>query len=222
VRPSWAQRLAPITTVRGRTKPAVAAGLTGVLMVGLCAATLAPQSEAGPVARPVIAELAGPLPLRAGDDRASRDATRSDLTVEAEASAAAIRLERERAQQRQQAATKAARTAAVEQARPAGGTPEQNRELGLFLTLEYGWSREQFDCFDRLIVSESNWKTTAENPSSGAYGIPQSLPASKMASVGSDWATNPETQILWGLGYIDDRYGTPCSAWSFKRANNWY
>ncbi len=221
-RPSWTQRLAPITSVHGRTKPAVAAGLSGVLMLGLCAATLAPQPASEPPASPVISELAGPLPLRGVDERVSRDAARSDLAVEAEASAAATRLELEREQQRQQAAAKAARVAAVEQARPAGGTPEQNRKLGWFLTLEYGWSAEQFDCFDQLIVSESNWKTTAENPSSGAYGIPQSLPASKMASAGSDWATNPATQIAWGLDYIDDRYGTPCSAWSFKRANNWY
>ena len=220
-RPSWTTRLAPTITLRERGKPVLAAGLSGVLMVGLCAGTLSSGSATEPVS-PVIAEFAGPLPLRGVDERANRDAGRSDLAVEAEASADVTRLELEREQQRQQAAAKAARVAAVEQARPAGGTPEQNRELGRFLTLEYGWSAEQFDCFDQLIVSESNWKTTAENPSSGAYGIPQSLPGSKMATVAPDWQTNPETQIVWGLGYIDDRYGTPCSAWSFKRANNWY
>jgi hypothetical protein len=66
------------------------------------------------------------------------------------------------------------------------------------------------------------WDATAENPSSGAYGIPQALPGDKMASAGSDWATNPATQIRWGLGYIREVYGTPAGAWVFWQANNWY
>lgn len=86
----------------------------------------------------------------------------------------------------------------------------------------HGWGADQFDCYDRLIKSESQWQVDATNPSSGAYGIPQSLPADKMASVAHDWRTNPATQIIWGLGYVEDVYGTPCSAWSFKQGNNWY
>ena len=66
------------------------------------------------------------------------------------------------------------------------------------------------------------WRVDADNPTSSAYGIPQALPGEKMASAGADWATNPETQIRWGLGYIADRYGSPCSANAFKLANNWY
>lgn len=97
------------------------------------------------------------------------------------------------------------------------------REIGKQMAENlYGWSGSEWTCFDKLIISESNWKTTATNPSSGAYGIPQSLPASKLATAGSDWRTNPATQIKWGLKYIDDRYGTPCSAWSFKQGHNWY
>lgn len=201
-------------------------------MVGLCAATLSPEPV--PDDQIVIAQLDGPVPLRLGEDRGSRDAGRSDLTREAEAAAAQVRADAARAAEeqrmRQQAATKAANAPGSTVAaipveppvEPPGGTPQQNRELGRSMTLAYGWDAGQFGCLDSLWVSESNWLTTAENPSSGAYGIPQSLPASKMASAGGDWATNPATQIAWGLGYIDDVYGTPCSAWSFKQANNWY
>lgn len=63
---------------------------------------------------------------------------------------------------------------------------------------------------------------TADNPSSSAYGIPQALPGRKMSSAGADWRTNPATQISWGLGYIANRYGTPCAAWSHSRSHNWY
>jgi hypothetical protein len=76
----------------------------------------------------------------------------------------------------------------------------------------YGWDSSQFSCLDALWVSESDWNTYAENPTSGAYGIPQSLPPEKMASAGADWRTNPATQISWGLNYIRLSYGTPCSA----------
>jgi hypothetical protein len=73
-----------------------------------------------------------------------------------------------------------------------------------------------------LWKKESGWNHFAMNRSSGAYGIPQALPGEKMASAGSDWATNPATQIQWGLGYIEGRYGTPCAAWGHSQAKNWY
>ena len=80
----------------------------------------------------------------------------------------------------------------------------------------------QFACLDPLWQHESGWWYRAENRSSGAYGIPQALPGTKMASAGSDWRTNPITQVKWGLGYISGRYGSACRAWSFWRANGWY
>jgi hypothetical protein len=86
----------------------------------------------------------------------------------------------------------------------------------------YGWGASQFSCLDRLWTRESMWSLTATNPSSGAYGIPQALPGSKMASVGSDWRHNPLTQIRWGLDYIHARYGTPCAAWGHSEASGWY
>ena len=86
----------------------------------------------------------------------------------------------------------------------------------------YGWGSDQFRCLDLLWTRESSWRADAYNASSGAYGIPQSLPGSKMASAGADWRTNAATQIDWGLGYIDARYGSPCAAWAHSEAVNWY
>ena len=80
----------------------------------------------------------------------------------------------------------------------------------------------QFACLDKLWTRESGWKTTIANSSSGAYGIPQALPGSKMASAGSDWKTNPTTQITWGLSYIKSTYGSPCGAWAHSQATGWY
>ena len=79
----------------------------------------------------------------------------------------------------------------------------------------------QFSCLDSIWTRESGWRWNAAN-ASGAYGIPQALPGSKMASAGADWQTNPATQIKWGLGYIQSIYGTPCGAWSFWQAHGWY
>lgn len=80
----------------------------------------------------------------------------------------------------------------------------------------------QFQCFSNIVDHESTWNYRAVNPSSGAYGLVQALPGSKMASAGADWQTNPATQIKWGLSYMDGRYGSPCGAWSFWQANRWY
>jgi hypothetical protein len=84
-----------------------------------------------------------------------------------------------------------------------------------------GWSG-QWGCLNALWQRESSWDFRATNPSSGAYGIPQSLPPHKMADVGADWRTNPQTQIRWGLAYIGWRYGTPCGAWAHSQATGWY
>ncbi|MFF4082232.1 transglycosylase SLT domain-containing protein [Streptomyces sp. NPDC087218] len=81
---------------------------------------------------------------------------------------------------------------------------------------------DQFQCFSNIVNHESTWNYRATNPSSGAYGLVQALPGSKMASAGADWQTNPATQIKWGLNYMDSRYGSPCGAWSFWQANHWY
>ncbi len=80
----------------------------------------------------------------------------------------------------------------------------------------------QWQCFSNIVDHESSWNYQAVNPSSGAYGLFQALPAGKYASAGADWRTNPATQIKWGLNYMNDRYGSPCDAWAFWQANHWY
>ncbi len=90
------------------------------------------------------------------------------------------------------------------------------------LAARRGWGQTQFSCLDSLWSKESQWRTSADNPTSSAYGIPQALPGKRMATVGADWRTNPLTQITWGLRYIESAYGTPCAAWAHSRATNWY
>jgi len=87
---------------------------------------------------------------------------------------------------------------------------------------KYGFDNSQMSCLIPLWMGESGWRWNAENSSSGAYGIPQALPGSKMASAGADWQTNPATQIKWGLSYMNERYGSPCDAWSYWQANGNY
>jgi hypothetical protein len=96
------------------------------------------------------------------------------------------------------------------------------KAVGRLLAADRGWGDAQFSCLDSLWTKESGWRWNADNPSSDAYGIPQALPGSKMSTIGNDWATNPVTQIKWGLSYISSRYGTPCSAWAHSQAVNWY
>jgi hypothetical protein len=136
-----------------------------------------------------------------------------------------------------QAAAKARREAAQkvarEKARKALAAKKQAilanaqadpRAAAQALLPEFGFGEGQWSCLDNLWMGESGWRYTAENSSSGAYGIPQSLPGSKMATVASDWRTNPVTQIRWGLQYIRSSYGTPCGAWSAwqSRSPHWY
>ena len=103
-----------------------------------------------------------------------------------------------------------------------GTTPEGAQAIARGMMGSYGWGDGEFSCLQSLWNRESGWNYQAENASSGAYGIPQALPGSKMSSVSGDWATNPTTQITWGLGYIQGRYGTPCSAWAHSESVGWY
>ena len=109
---------------------------------------------------------------------------------------------------------------------PTGATltsASSNVSLGQQLASSDGWgSGSEWTCLDELWTRESGWQMVWNTAGSGAYGIPQSLPASKMASAGADYMTNPATQIRWGLGYIAGRYGTPCGAWSHETADGWY
>ena len=100
--------------------------------------------------------------------------------------------------------------------------PGSARAIAMKMLSQFGWSpAAQFGCLDNIWSRESGWSVTAENPS-GAYGIPQAMPGSKMASAGPDWMTDAATQIRWGLGYIQSTYGDPCSAWAHWQANSSY
>lgn len=103
-----------------------------------------------------------------------------------------------------------------------GGTPAQNRALGIEMCRARGWSGSQCDALVKLWNKESGWDHRAYNRSSGATGIPQALPGSKMASKGTDWRTNPRTQIEWGLDYIASVYGNPSNAWGHSQRTGWY
>ena len=100
--------------------------------------------------------------------------------------------------------------------------PKVMKRYALSLLRQHGFGYPQFSCLNTLWIRESNWRWNAKNKSSGAYGIPQSLPANKMAKAGPDWKTNPHTQIRWGIDYIIHRYGTPCSALSYSNKHGWY
>ncbi|CAL8975990.1 hypothetical protein CELL_02193 [Cellulomonas sp. T2.31MG-18] len=100
--------------------------------------------------------------------------------------------------------------------------PGSAQAIGQQLAAARGWGADQFACLLPLWNRESHWNVSAQNSGSGAYGIPQALPGSKMASAGADWQTNPATQITWGLGYIAGRYGTPCAAYSHSLSTGWY
>jgi hypothetical protein len=110
-------------------------------------------------------------------------------------------------------------SASVELARTPAGAREVTKAL---MDEKYGWGEKQFWCLDGLWTKESRWNYRASNKRSGAHGIPQALPASKMELIGTDWRTNPVTQISWGLHYIDKRYETPCGAFAKFKRTNWY
>jgi hypothetical protein len=170
----------------------------------------------------------------------SRDAERVRLATQAATQAAAVRttaltkqrraiatqqgkLAKRQAELRKKRAAAAAKRA--ELARAQGyqpGTTDPRSIARQILKNKYGYGAEQFTCFNNIIMRESMWQINASNPSSGAYGIPQALPGSKMASVAADWRTNPATQIIWAIGYMNDVYGSPCGAWGFKSGRGWY
>lgn len=97
-----------------------------------------------------------------------------------------------------------------------------NRAIGCKTMLEWGFALDQMPCLEKLWTKESGWSASSHNKSSGAHGIPQALPGSKMSKYGADWATNPVTQIKWGLDYIKSKYSTPCGAWSFFQGHGYY
>jgi hypothetical protein len=155
-----------------------------------------------------------------------KDAARAMAKAKAEAAAAAeaerVRVANELAAREQEAAS---RSQTRTEAPPIPTSCDEytgNKALGCALLLEAGFGLDQMGCLDLMWTHESHWNENAHNNSSGAHGIPQALPGSKMAVFGDDWETNPVVQIRWGLDYIKKRYSTPCGAWDFWQAHNYY
>ena len=163
------------------------------------------------------AEAAAAEEARAAEEAATKAADDEQARVAAEQAAAQAAADAAAARAAEEAAAAEAAAAAVPMDDPAGAKAYAASALA-----GHGWAASEMTCLTTLWEKESNWMTSATNASSGAYGIVQSLPAEKMASAGSDYLTSYKTQINWGLGYIESRYGSPCGALNFHYANNWY
>ncbi|MFC8140707.1 transglycosylase SLT domain-containing protein [Streptomyces iakyrus] len=165
--------------------------------------------------------------------QADAQAIQADASAKKDAEEAARKAAAETAIAKKEAAEKAAKEA-KERAEAKEAAASRSKDISDFpVATSYSIAQlqamarqivpsGQFQCFSNIVDHESDWNYKAVNPSSGAYGMFQALPGSKMSSVGADWRTNPATQIKWGLNYMNDRYGSPCEAWSFWQANNWY
>ncbi|MCF1646099.1 MULTISPECIES: transglycosylase SLT domain-containing protein [Streptomyces] len=165
--------------------------------------------------------------------QADAQAIQADASAKKDAEEAARKAAAETAIAKQEAAKKAAEAAAKERAETKAAASRSKDVADFPVASSYSIAQiqamarqlvpsGQFQCFSNIVDHESDWNYKAVNPSSGAYGMFQALPGSKMSSVGADWRTNPATQIKWGLNYMNERYGSPCDAWSFWQANHWY
>ncbi len=226
----------------------VGVGFSAFVATSAVAGLSSPAEQTSAIAVPApIVEISAPAAASAGDElaadralakaRANRELSRAQLIAAKQAAKRAKSLGKQsKAIAAEHAKIKAeiaaaAKKAAEERAARARALANRGYEPGItdpkeiarqILNNKFGYGSGQFDCFDNIIMRESKWDINATNPSSGAYGIPQALPGSKMASEGSDWRTNPATQIIWGIKYMKDRYGSPCGAWSFKSSHGWY
>lgn len=188
------------------------------------AAEAAAQAEAAKRAAAEKAAAAKAAAEKAAAEKAAAEKAAADRAAAEQAAAAQAAAEKAAADAAAKAAAdKAAAEAAAAAAAPkAVDDPAAAKAYAASILANYGWGPGEMTALNTLWEKESNWRTTATNASSGAYGIVQSLPAGKMASAGADWQTNYQTQIKWGLNYIKERYGSPSAALAFHLANNWY
>ena len=226
-KPTERRRPSKITVaVAGATTVATIAVASGV-------AVAAPDEPAGQAAPPqAVAQAAAQAAADASETTQQLAQAKIHLAaleqdrLVAEARRAAARREA----RRRAAARRGAELAAARQAQQSAGSPASPpaapsgspQQIAAAMLGSFGWSSGEFGCLQSLWNAESGWNPSATNPISGAYGIPQALPGSKMASAGADWQTNPATQIKWGLGYIKQVYGSPCAAWSHEQSTGWY
>ncbi|MGW8400443.1 aggregation-promoting factor C-terminal-like domain-containing protein [Streptomyces lydicus] len=228
-------------SVRGFAVASATAVTTVGAVVGVAAGQPASVSAEATAADATIADI--PAGAQAQVQTASLTQQADDQSTQADAAAlksaqeAARKAAAETAQSRKDAAdeAKAKKDADARKKKEQAATRSSSRaDLGDLLgkssysvaetqaIARQMMAGDQFQCFSNIVDHESGWNYRATNASSGAYGLVQALPGSKMSSAGSDWQTNPATQIKWGLNYMNDRYGSPCGAWSFWQANSWY
>jgi hypothetical protein len=225
----------------------VGVGFSAFVATSAVAGLSSPAEQTSAIAVPApIVEISAPAAASGGDELAAERAAKARANRElsrAQVIAAKQAAKRDKSLGKQSKAiaaeharikaeiAAAAKKAAEERAARARALANRGYEPGVtdpkeiarqILENKFGYGSSQFGCFDNIIMRESKWDINATNPSSGAYGIPQALPGSKMASEGSDWRTNPATQIIWGIKYMKDRYGSPCGAWGFKSSHGWY
>ncbi len=197
---------------------------TGVALTGLAAAVTGVSVAGGlassdpDVLTPVAADVATATPSPSVDATTEAAGSTADATT----------LERSSRQVVSRSARRTDKAKATTLAMSGGSAVTRSeklsegdpRDIARALLPAYGFSSDQFSCLDSLYVSESDWRIDADNPTSSAYGIPQAL--TELHELPADYMTSAESQIRWGLDYIQDTYGTPCSAWSFKQGNGWY
>lgn len=182
----------------------VAVAVTGLAVSAGVLADDAASAPASLSAAPIAVEVDSPA-----DDLTERTRSSASRSDDRSRTQAAANLERS-----QQSGGQVTRTADVTTADP--------RTIAQAMLPEFGFSESEFGCLDALYTSESDWDPKADNPTSSAFGIPQALTGGTHDDLPADYLTNPAAQIRWGLGYISESYGTPCSAWGFKQSNGWY
>ncbi|MET1156475.1 hypothetical protein [Arthrobacter sp.] len=209
---------APVMELVGLAEPAE--GTSQVAATALQAEAAEASADAAAAKKPAQADQTH----QAAADRKAAAAEASAKEA-AERKAAEKRAAAEAAKKRaaqEAAAAKAAEAKASAEAQASRNDPVAAKAYAQGALASFGWGAGELGCLETLWHKESEWSLGATNPSSGAYGIPQALPGEKMAAAGADWQTNFQTQVDWGLDYIESRYGTPCAALDFHLANNWY
>jgi hypothetical protein len=198
---------------------------SGLALTGLAAAVTGVTISGGmlsndPSLTPAAADVAETSGAASGADDASGDATMSAAELEERAASTPVSRSSRRVRpvaEKVAALSVSSGAAVTKSEKLSEGDP---RDIARALLPAYGFSSDQFSCLDSLYVSESGWRIDADNPTSSAYGIPQAL--TQLHDLPADYMTSAESQIRWGLEYIQDTYGTPCSAWSFKASHGWY
>ena len=198
---------------------------SSVVRAGLAITATAAMIAGGPAVADTIglgSSPAGNMPVEYELAQATAAENMADSHMGVLAHEAKLKAEAKAKKKKAEAKRRAAAKAKAARARAAGGTPAQNRVLGMQMCADHGWSAGQCADLGRLWQKESGWSSRAHNSSSGAHGIPQALPGSKMSSHGGDWATSARTQIAWGLDYIARAYGNPSNAWAHSQRTGWY